>query len=265
MVWYGTRRDGFVLLDTGGTPFSKDDDRIVSFSTSIHGDMTSDYITSIAVDSSGTLWVGTDGGLNSVKGTYSRSSGTYDVDSWETYSLQDGLPNEIINDILVDPWNNKWLATDKGLVRIPADGGSLEVYNRANSGLVWDQIFSLSMDAKSGFLWIGTAKGLGRLKLSLAPQNGKGTYVKVYPNPAILPSGTNVNFTDLPEGAVIKILNPSGELVKVVSGGTPGGRALWDGTNSLGYLVGSGVYFYIVTNWKGNQYASGKIAIIRSD
>ncbi len=265
IVWYGTRRDGFVLLDTGGTPFSKDDDKVVSFSTSTHEDMTSNYITSIAVDSSGTLWVGTDGGLNSVMGTYSRLSGTYDVDSWETYGLRDGLPSEIINDILVDPWNNKWLATDNGLVRISADGGTLEVYNSANSGLVWDEIYSLAIDVESGFLWIGTAKGLGRLKLSLAPINNGENYVKVYPNPAIIPFGSQINFTNLPEGAIVKIFSPSGEFVKVITGGTPGGRALWNGTNNSGYLVGSGVYFYIVTDWEGQHYASGKIAVMRSD
>jgi len=90
-------------------------------------------------------------------------------------------------------------------------------------------------------------------------------YVKVYPNPAVLPSGPDISFTNLPEGAVINILKPSGELIKSLSGGTPGGRALWNGTNSSGYLVGSGVYFYMVADRKGQYYASGKIAVIRSD
>jgi len=265
MVWFGTRRDGFILLDTGGTPFSKEDDRVINFSTSIYRDMTSDYITAIAVDSSGTLWVGTDRGLNSIRGTYSRSSGTYDVDVWETYGLRDGLPSEIINDILVDPWDNKWVATDKGLVRIPAGGGQPEVYNRANSGLVWDQVYSLAFDGKNGFLWIGTGKGLGRLKLSPASRNGTESSVKVYPNPATFPTGPQLSFADLPEGAIVRIFNPSGELVKVLSGGIPGGKASWNGTNNSGYLVGSGIYFYTVTDWKGHYYASGKIAVIRSE
>ena len=54
------------------------------------------------------LWIGTTGGLNKFD---------YRAGTFEHYSLQDGLPNEVIYGILPDGDGNLWLSTNRGLSR----------------------------------------------------------------------------------------------------------------------------------------------------
>lgn len=63
------------------------------------------YVTAIAEDKAGNLWVGTHGGL----ARFSR--GLPDPTTW---TIADGLPSNIINDIFVVKDGSLWIATDLG-------------------------------------------------------------------------------------------------------------------------------------------------------
>jgi two-component system, sensor histidine kinase ChiS len=54
------------------------------------------------------LWIGTSGGLNKFD---------YRVGTFKHYTVQDGLPNEVVYGILPDDDGNLWLSTNKGLSR----------------------------------------------------------------------------------------------------------------------------------------------------
>jgi two-component system, sensor histidine kinase ChiS len=54
------------------------------------------------------LWIGTSGGLNKFN---------YRTGLFEHYTVQDGLPNEVVYGILPDDDGNLWLSTNKGLSR----------------------------------------------------------------------------------------------------------------------------------------------------
>ncbi len=108
----------------------------------------------------------------------------------------------------------------------------------------------------------------------------KGWDVFVVPNPYIEGDfsfsfmGTNpqkIEFRSLPEKAIIKIFNVSGELVKTLqhgpdSNGNLSGSIEWDQKSEAGLLVAPGLYFYVVeseTEGTVGSRTNGKFMIIR--
>jgi len=108
-------------------------------------------ITSIA-DKGSQVWIGTSGGL------YVRSKSTGAIIL--NYSVNNGLPSSYINDLIIDPFDNVWVATKKGLAKF--DGSSWVVYNQA-SGLPYNNIASVTYDL-SGNIWISSSNRLLKLE-----------------------------------------------------------------------------------------------------
>ncbi|MGH9838428.1 MAG: ligand-binding sensor domain-containing protein [Blastocatellia bacterium] len=78
----------------------------------------------------------------------------YQFDSWTT---ENGLPQNSINDILQTRDGYLWLATFGGLVRF--DGARFVVFDRSIEGIKSQRIKALCEDSK-GTLWAGTEEGM---------------------------------------------------------------------------------------------------------
>lgn len=74
------------------------------------------------------------------------------------------------------------------------------------------------------------------------------------------PSGGGLTFTDVGQTGTIQIFTPEGALVKEIPIGS-GGQETWDGANSDGRPVATGVYFYRVSS--GDAVKRGKLVVIR--
>ena len=98
-------------------------------------------ITSVA-DKGTQIWIGTSGGL------YVRSKSTGAIIL--TYTIDNGLPSSYVNDIVVDPFDNVWVATRKGLAKF--DGSSWTIYDQS-SGLPNKEISGITVD-QSGNIWV---------------------------------------------------------------------------------------------------------------
>jgi len=82
------------------------------------------------------------------------------------YTVNDGLPSNIVHSIMKDSRGILWIGTGGGLCRF--DGTVFQVYNSTH-GLVGDNVYSIAED-KNGDLWIGCmAAGISRF-------NGKKFY-----------------------------------------------------------------------------------------
>jgi len=264
LIWFGTRGLGFSFLDVGGTPFDKRDDHLVTFSTaSYHDTLTSDNVSDIVVDREGVLWVATDNGVNAIRGVYSPTDGTFSVESWDRYGREEGLGSAIVHVIVEDAAGNKWFGTEAGLARLSARDGSIFLYTRANSGLVDDEVRSLAFDGRAGELWIGTTRGLSKLAVTSVPTPALPE-IRVFPNPMILShENAEITFADLPDdGSTIRIFTLSGELVRALPPQSGARSVTWNGGNGAGNMVGSGVYFYVVTDSMG-RHIMGKFAVVR--
>ncbi len=261
--WISTETDGVVLFDDGGTPFDPADDFSLLINQLFDERLTSDRVSALMLDQSGRLWIATNSGLNAVRGTYSRASHTFRVESWRTYTAESGLPSSEVNVVEQDDQGNTWVGTEGGLARISPQGEVEFSFTKANSLLIDNRVKSLLFAPENRELWIGTYDGLSRLRLGEGDRPGDGS-LSVYPNPFVLESaGSTLHFAGLPLGASLRIFALSGELVAQLEGVPGQGSLEWRGQNQAGVLVGSGVYFYLATDEAGRT-TKGKFAVVGS-
>ena len=106
------------------------------------------FITTLAIDHRGALWVGT------LNGLYRRSpDGTT-----RAYTIADGLPNTSIMALREDHDGGLWVGTRIGLVHLDATSKVTRVYS-TKDGLPGARIESL-LETSDGKLWVGTVEGL---------------------------------------------------------------------------------------------------------
>ena len=115
-------------------------------------------ITDVVESASGDLWVGTVGGV-----FFLGSNGAA-----RNFTVKDGLPGQWVERLLLDSKGRLWAGIRGGLALITrgaAGDWSVEKVYRQESGLVhWD--VKALLEASDGTLWVGTAYGISRLRLS---------------------------------------------------------------------------------------------------
>ena len=260
--WFSTDNNsqpGLYYYNENKTYDDLSDDSYGYLSTS--DGLNTNTITSIVVDQRGDLWVGTSLGVNIISNT-----GAVLNSESSQLSITDVFPlrQQSINCIAVDPINDKWIGTDQGLLLVNSDGTSLLAsYNTKNSPLLSDQITSIAVDKNTGTVYVGTNSGLTSFQTSAIQPQQSFTKLFMYPSPFVLKSGSNqLTIDGLIKNSKIKIISLTGKLVKEFD--SPGGRiAYWDGTDSNGNLVNSGVYLVVAYDTDGNNVFTGKIAVLR--
>jgi diguanylate cyclase (GGDEF)-like protein len=126
-------------------------------------DLPVDGVPSLAVDSSGNLWVGTvNNGLLRQRGA-----------SLERFTSLRGLPNNRVASLLVDREGSIWAGTNAGLLRL--SDAPFSTFNR-DQGLSDDYVRALA-ESRDGSIWIGTSRGLnqwrnGKLKAGYTSADG---------------------------------------------------------------------------------------------
>lgn len=140
-IWAGTL-NGIARLKDG-----------VVTSYKIGNSDTSNTATAFAEDSTGTLWIGTNGGLKEFR----------DGRVVKTYGVSQGLPNDRISGLYADRNDNLWISNgsqaDAYLARFK--NGEFTFFTEKN-GLASNQIHSITEDHQ-GNLWFSTSKGLVEL------------------------------------------------------------------------------------------------------
>jgi ligand-binding sensor domain-containing protein len=101
---------------------------------------------SLAIDNSGTKWIGTQNGLAKFDGT-----------TWVVYnSLNWGVPGNDVSCITIDGSGNKWMSLGGLLAKF--DGTNWKVYPASTPGMPNNSVLSIAIDG-SGNKWIGTEGG----------------------------------------------------------------------------------------------------------
>lgn len=152
-VWVGTLGGGLNRFDPVGKCFQRfgNDPGVVN-------SLSDNNVLSIVMDSAGILWVGAVNGLNK----FSVKNG-----QWKLYTMQDGLPNNVINGILEeDPLpgskagsGNLWISTNMGLSRFNIGAGKFKNYD-ALDGLQSNEFNTNAYTkSKKGVMFFGGIKG----------------------------------------------------------------------------------------------------------
>ena len=148
IFWLGTA-NSLVRFDPNSetfTTFQNNPDQPISLSNN--------HIKSILADPvepETYLWIGTSGGLNKFD---------YRAGTFEHYTEQDGLPNEVVYGILPDNENNLWLSTNKGLSRFNPQTETFRNFD-VRDGLQSNEFNTGAyFRSKSGELFFGGIQGL---------------------------------------------------------------------------------------------------------
>ncbi len=213
-------------------------------------------VLSLALDLNGDVCVGTDLGMIIINDPLNPKG-----------SIVPRIPlrGQSIQAIAVDAVNNKWVGTKEGVIVVNSDATAvLGQYSvlLTNGKLVGDDIRSIAYDQKRGIMYFGTIKGLSSLEVAPVQTLRSITTLDVGPNPYLIPSATRLTIRNLSAEALVKIISTNGSLVSQFKA-QGGGRAFWDGRDSEGKVVPSGVYFVVAFSDNGNQTGTAKIAVVR--
>lgn len=252
-------RSGLFYFNENKTLENPADD-ISGYITTSNG-LSSSSISDLAIDRRGDLWVGTNLGVNIISNLSSvLSSGNPQLRISSVFSIR----QQTISAIAVDPLNRKWVGSNQGLFLLSSDGAQLlATLDSKNSPLLSDKIETLSIDEKTGRVFVGTEAGLISFDTpAILPAESFNGLI-IYPSPFVIKDGSQLITIDgLIRDTDIKILTISGKLIKEFS--SPGGRtAIWDGRDDKGDLVSSGVYIVVAFDKDGNSVETGKVAVLR--
>lgn len=261
LKWIASRTDGLILLDDGGTPFTPGDDRFIVIDQAAEPRLTSNRIFDVHVDERGRVWMATDSGVNVLTPDYDRSTGVLRHTAWRTYTTFDGLLSSEINTFVGDDAGNIWVATEAGLSRIGADGEVDFTLTQRNSGLIDNRVKGLTFDARRGEIWIGTFDGLSRLRIVASESDDGPEGFSVFPNPFVTAGSEALTFTGLPLGAALRIYTVAGEPVASLQVDPGRASMTWNGQNDSGFLVASGIYFYLAEGESGER-TRGRFAVV---
>jgi ligand-binding sensor domain-containing protein/serine phosphatase RsbU (regulator of sigma subunit) len=113
--------------------------------------LTDENIYSVAISGEGYVWAGTYG-----KGLFRISCGQNKI-SLKNYTIKDGLPDDIINSLAFDKYDNLWIATPSGVAKF--DGRHFLVFNEEKDGLANNYVNTICVD-KDNIVWCGTKRGI---------------------------------------------------------------------------------------------------------
>ena len=224
--------------------------------TTSHG-LPSSEVKTLVVDKDNDIWIGTDRGIAIIL----EPSNPLRSGAIAAYKPLNGL---VINTITIDPLNQKWVGTTEGVFLLSPDGtqtlASYTVENTAGK-LMDNDVKSIAVDPRTGMVYFGTMSGLASLTTPAAAPRESFDGLTVYPNPFIVPATNQLTVSGLVANSELKIVAIDGTLVRTLK--TPGGLVgTWDGLDSNGDPVASGIYIIVAYGENGGAVATGKVAVI---
>lgn len=165
--------DGTVWVATDGAGlFSIKDDQVTQFTTK--DGLSTNALAAIKRRSDGSLWVGTNRGLQLFKDG--------------KFSVVESLKDSQINALWIDQWNSLWIGAERGLARLDDTGHVEWLYSKNNIDFVR---ISHIMQDREGNIWVASSRsGIIRLK---------ETNITNITRPALSSDRTNI-VTEGPDG-----------------------------------------------------------------
>jgi len=244
----------------------------INVSNLLGSPLGSNDILQLEVDTRNTLWILTPAGVQSMQlsNEWMNSS---ELRNWATLYMSSTendywqLTDYNVTSIEIDQRGNHWFLSSNAGVHVLLENGRWITggYNTGNSGLLDNEVYSAAFDSESGKAYFSTPKGVSILNTAFADPKESYSNIHIYPQPFNPNIHDKVIIQGLMDKSSVKILTISGALVKELTSGNntvQGYEAQWDGKDSHGDIVGSGVYILYLFNEDGVA-ASQKIAILK--
>ncbi len=231
------------------------------------GGLPSNEVLSMTKDLDGEIWVGT---IDGIAVFYS----PFDVltdnasDARRILVEQDGvfqylLEGQSVSAIAIDGANRKWIGTFGAGVFLMSEDGTEQIqrFTVDNSPLFSNSINDIVIDQKTGEVFIATQEGILSYISDATVGRSENECISVFPNPVRETYEGPISITGLKRDSEVRITDIRGNLInKMVSNG---GNAIWDGKNTDGVRVATGVYFALSTDTEGESGCVTKILMIK--
>ena len=154
LIWVSTYSRGVFLFDPATGEWRK-----FIHNASDPTSLPYNKITSVFEDSHKRLWIATQGGGFCL---YDRAD-----DTFTTFNTTNGMPNDVVYQIVEDNELNLWLSTNAGLVRYSPQTGTFKYYTVEN-GLKTNQFnYKSSFKTSDGTIYFGSIEGFMRFNPSM--------------------------------------------------------------------------------------------------
>ncbi|MFB0904869.1 MAG: hypothetical protein QMB11_10840, partial [Nonlabens sp.] len=214
-IFFGTIANGLVGFDPATNQFANLIDDVGL------GNLVNSYVTTLRLDLSGQLWIGSNQGLRVLFNPNSMFS--ENPSDARSIIIEDtnGIPRELLADeavldIEIDGNNNKWIATASSgaFLFSPSGRETLFQFTTDNSPLPTNSVNDIAIDESTGKIYFATNKGIGAFQgeRSSKPQEDLEN-VRAFPNPVRPGFDGNVTIDGLTDRARVKITDIEGNLV----------------------------------------------------
>ena len=259
-----------VAYDTKGTYTDTSDDEYMLWNSFIDQDgktFTPVYTSALVEDEKGRVWVGSTEGIIEISNPRNAINKNMTINRLKVprndgTNYADYLLDAIhVTSISVDNSNRKWVGTmDDGVYLVNETGSQiLEHFTSENSYFPGGNTYKVYAHPLNNKVYIGTQYGLAEYSSYSSPAKEDYTEIYAYPNP-VKPDYTGlITITGLMDNSLVKIADSAGNVFHTTR--SEGGMATWDGCNSAGERVKSGVYFVFVSQNENDQ-ASGAVTKI---
>lgn len=270
--WIELPKDNSILIfDDNGTLDDKKDDRKLKLSSAKNsGNIEGIRGLNMALDLNGDMWIGSDNGIavfynaDNIFDNYSIGAQKILIDEGENVEVL--LDKVSIKDIKIDGDNRKWIATEGSGVFLLSPDGTKEIHHFTtnNSPIYSNNISSISVDNKTGEVFIGTVLGIISYRSDATEGQESFSNVNIFPNPVRSSYTGPISINGLMPNSTVKITDISGNLINEIR--STGGQVIWNGNNFKGERASSGVYLlFYSANQESNDLKSevGKILFVK--
>ncbi len=258
---------GLYFFNENGTDTNYTDDIYGIYYTGDFGGSNIN-VTGVVTDKNDEIWISTVNGVFIIRNPLAAIQNPNQKPAPEKLGIISGnlkVPfTENCRCISIDVLNQKWIGTENnGVFHLSSDGSTLiETFNLSNSPILSNKINSIAVSKKDGKAYFGTLNGLSSVLTDAISPLLEFDKIICSPNPYLVPPRVNLKIDGLVENSSVKILSLSGDLIAEFT--SPGGRiASWDGKDSKGNYVASGIYIVVGFSKDGKKVGKGKIAIIK--
>ena len=253
----GRPNGGIAVLSFSGDPFNPNS----FFWNQINLNGT---VWSLGIGNNDRLYYLTPSGLN----YYDLKPGSNPVLSENLYPYFPNISFGSGSKINIDFQGNIWASSSSQGVYVLQENTSywpnLEGFNRLNSDLLSGEIRDIDFDHKRNLAYIATSNGVSVLKIPFGTPKNDFKNVKIFPSPYYVPSNNPMIIDGIIYESSFKVMTLNGRVIRdITSGGVSedGQQLKWDGRDSEGNYVATGVYLLMIYHQDGKNTIE-KITVI---
>ena len=172
--------------------------------------------------------------------------------------------------INIDEQGNVWAnSTTEGLKILLSNSTywpDIEGFNVENSPLLSNEVMDVAFDANKNLAYVATSLGVNTIKIPFGKSRVNYSDVIIFPSPFVIPTQKSMRVDNLPYNSSMLITTLNGKIVKSIGSNgiaIDGNQLSWDGRDSNGRYVSTGVYLLLIYNDNGSS-SEHKITVIKS-